>query len=220
MSADTSAGAGAVGVMGGAGRREGGVKIAVRGESVGGGEVVGVVVGGEGILEWRGWGLECRTEGVETDHVECCASRDDCFLIMNVLNALPWQTHGDSRIEAQRLFHESNNIRHIIALNASRPCVAIGVYFLDLVVGAILDLLAVRRGKVGHTHDDVARDVIEAGGHYAEAHRIEFRYEILLTWNVVFIERKRQTVVELRFWIFKDVACDARFVRSLGYVFF
>lgn len=106
-------------------------------------------------------------------HIECCAGRDGCFLPVDVLYADAWEAHGEDGPEAKHFFHESGKVRDLFFGQAEFPCVAVGVDFHDLFVGALLDFLTVWRGEVADAHNDVTGDCVEACGDHGEAHRLD-----------------------------------------------
>lgn len=134
------------------------VEVALGEEGIGVFEVRGVVVGGPSVLQRglvsslrfpkrRMMGPEPRRVvggGRGAYHVERCAGRDRCFLPVDVLCADAWKAHGDDGPEAEDFFDESGEVGDFFFRQAVFPCVAVGVHFHDLFVGALLDFLAVR----------------------------------------------------------------------------
>ena len=108
-------------------------------------EVRGVVVGGVGV------------------HVEGRAGRDEGVLPADVLDAPAREADGDDGPEAEGFLDERGDVGDFFFLQAFVPGVLVRVDGVDLVEGALLDLLAVGGGEVGEAHDYVAGDCVEAG---------------------------------------------------------
>jgi hypothetical protein len=109
-------------------------------------------------------------------HVECSSCWDNSLFVFDVLDACSWQADGDDGEETQDFSHERGYIGDFLFDDAFLPCVAVGVDFHDLVVGALLDFLAVLGGKVGDSHDEVAGDGVETCGDHGQADGLDFIY--------------------------------------------
>ena len=162
------AGTGAVGVVGSS-RTFRVSEIAVDGEGFGVFEMRFIEVGGPGVLFSQSVSDTCNRVGEVTCHVECGSCRDNSFFVFDILDTCSWQADGNHCEESQDFSHERGYIGNFLFFDTFLPCVAIGVDFLDLLVGALLNFLAVLGGKVGDTHDKVARDCIKTCGDHGQA---------------------------------------------------
>lgn len=93
-------------------------------------------------------------------HVEGCAGGEGSFLPLDVLCADAGEADGDDGPEAEDFLDEGGDVGDFFFRQAVFPCVAVGVDCHDFFVGALLDLLAVRRGEIADAHDEVAGDCV------------------------------------------------------------
>lgn len=105
-------------------------EVAVGVEGVGVFEMGVVVVGGEGV------------------HVEIGSCGDSGVVPCDGFDRAPGQTNGDDGPEAERFFDESSDVGAFFFVEAAFPGVVVGVLRDDFLVGAFLDVLAVRGGEV------------------------------------------------------------------------
>ena len=125
-----------------------------------------------------GMGLEAsRGKGEGAYHVESCAGGKGSFLPVDILCADAGEGDGEDGPEAEDFFDEGGDVGDFFFHQAVFPSVAVGVHFHDVVVGALLDFLAVGGGEVGDAHDDVAGDGVEACGNHGEAHGFDLGCE-------------------------------------------
>ena len=107
-------------------------------------------------------------------HVECCSCGDNSVFILDVFDTGSWQANRDDSEESEDLSHESCDIWDLLFYEASFPGISIWVNFHDLFVSPLLNFLAVWRGEVGNSHDEVSWDGIEASGDHGQTYRFYF----------------------------------------------
>lgn len=86
-------------------------------------------------------------------HKKSSPSRNNRLLPRNILNTNSRQTDRNHRPKPKDLFHQSGYVGDFFFDETLLPRVSIWVDFHDLVVGSLLDFLAVRGGEVGDSHD-------------------------------------------------------------------
>lgn len=103
---------------------------------------------------------------IGADHEKGRSCRNNSILPRNIFDTDTWKTDWNNRPEAQNLFNQSCDVWHFLLEKTSLPCVSVRVDFHDLVIGSLLDLLAVCAGEVGDAHDEVSGDSVESGGYH------------------------------------------------------
>jgi hypothetical protein len=127
-------------------------------------EVGLVVVGGQCVLISLVFIFQY--EAVDMYHVKCGARRNNCLFEFDILYAHSWQRYRNHCEKPQNFSYQCRYIPDFLFDETFRPGVAIWIYSHDLIVRYLLNLLAMGGGKVGESHDQVARDGVEASGYH------------------------------------------------------
>ena len=109
----------------------------------------------------------------ETHHEESRSGRNGSAVVVDILGAHARQTDGNDGPESQNLLDQGGDVRDLLLKQAALPGVAVGIHGHDLVVGFLLNALAVFGGEVGDAHDEVSGDGVQTGGHHGQTDRFD-----------------------------------------------
>ena len=160
-------------------------------------------------MGWR------RLEGRgEAYHVEGCPGGDGGVLPLDIFDADTWEADRYDGPEAENFFDKGGYVGNALFDEAFIPGVAVGIHFLNLGIGVLLDFLTVSGGQVADGHDQIAGYGIQTGGDHGEADRLD------LSWREGVSKRdlrltKQLTFVQDCLRVLKDITRYARLVFTL-----
>lgn len=121
-------------------------------------------------------------------------------------------------LERIRLGWSSQNIVWLLTFLLDEtfvPSIVIWVDTHDLIISPLLDLRQVCQGS--DAHDQVSRDCVKTGTDHGQTNRLDLSWDVsILIYPRDTVGNAQHTFIQLSFWIFEDVASNARLVRAIG----